>query len=421
MGSPDIVGSAGDAGLKYYENAQKSAEQQAMSLFERYKKYEAQTKARGSTPISFDEYRQKKPLMDTHDPLYGGQVRVIPAEQLKQAETYLKRRILEEQVKRPELAEKYKDTLKLLQDRLKDCDGNESIPLSNADAERIAKVAEEGKFDPKEFGISTKDLMDWEYIKTQSLQAGLSAAAITVALRTAPEILKIIRQLIKTGEIDLEQLKKTGCIVLSSSAEGFIRGTLASAITIACKSGLWGEALVSVSPVAVGGIVVFAVDAIKGGFGVFIGKKDAKQFQREIAEEAFSATGAIILGSTLNGVIPGIGYMVGSLLGSMLGSYVYRMATNKTMLDKIVEDFWQQAEMLEQYAAELFRIDLDDFQKITYTYRSIIDQVCMASSENELNTILKNVYKTLHIVLPWGDHTSFDEFMEDESAHLVFE
>lgn len=159
LGSPDIVGAAGDAGLKYYKNAQKSADQQAMSLFERYKKYASEAKRDGRIPKSYEEYREKVPLLNDHDPLYGGQVRIIPKEQLKQAEMYLKHRILEEQGKRPELVKKYRDTLNLLQDRLKDCDGNESIPLSDADAKKIAGVAEEGKFDPRGFGISTKDLI----------------------------------------------------------------------------------------------------------------------------------------------------------------------------------------------------------------------------------------------------------------------
>lgn len=421
LGSPDIVGAAGDAGLKYYRTAKESAEQQAMSLFERYQKYAANARREGRTPAPYEEYKQKLSAMGDHDPLYGGQVRIIPKEQLKQAEAYLKRRISEEQGKRPELVEKYKDTLKLLQDRLSDHDGNESIPLSNADAEEIAKVAEVGKFDPKEFGISTKDLMNWEYIRTQSFQAGFSAAAITIALKTAPEIMIIIQQLIENGEVDSEQMKKTGRIVLSSGAEGFIRGMLASALTIACKSGLWGEALTAVSPAVMGGIVVFAMDAMKCSISVLIGKKDVKGFQHEIAEEAFSAIGAVTVGGTLSAVIPipGLGYMIGSLIGSMMGSYVYRFATNTTAVDKIVADFQQQAKMLAQYAAELFQIDLDAFQKNVDTYSSIMDRVCEASDEKELNRALHSSYEILGISLPWKGE--FSTFMKDKSQCLVFE
>lgn len=419
LGSPDIVGAAGDAGLKYYGSAKDSAKQQAMSLWERYKKYADDANREGRIPEPYEEYRKKLPLLNDADPIYGGQVRIIPTEQLKQAEIFLKNKIAKEQMSRPEEVKRYQDALKLLQDRLKDNKGNESIPLSSDDAKKIAKVAEEGKFDPKEFGISTKDLMSREYIQAQSMQAGLSAAAITVALRTAPEIIKLIHQLIEKGEVDAEQLKETGIVALSSSAEGFIRGALSAAITISCKSGLWGEVLVSVSPVAVGGIVVFAVDAIKGGFSVFAGKKDARQYQREIAEEAFSATGAMLAGGVLNTFVPGIGYMVGSLIGSMMGSYVYKFATNTTTVDRIVESFREQAKMFEEYAAKLFMVDLSAFQKTTWTYSSIMERVCSARNENELNKVLHSAYEILGISLPWKGE--FDAFMQDKTQHLVFE
>lgn len=419
LGSPDIVGAAGDASLKYYKTAKATAEQQAKSLSERYNEYVANAKHNGRTPISREEYKGKLPSLNDHDPLYGGQVRIFPKEQLNQARTYLERRIKAEQGKRPELVEKYQDTLNLLQDRLKDHSGNESIPLSNSDAEKIAKVAEEGKFDPKEFGISAKDLMNWEYIKTQSLQAGLSAAAITIALRTAPEIIKIIQQLIDNNEVDPEQIKRTGRVALSSGVEGYIRGMLSAALTIACKAGLWGEALTAVSPTVVGGVVVFALDAIKGSFYVLIQKKGAEEFQREIAEEAFSAAGAMAVGDVLNIAMPGLGYVVGSLIGSMMGSYLYRFMTNGTMVDKVVEDFRRQAKIFAQYAAELFQIDIEAFQNTVAQYGEITDRIYQARDEKELNGVLRSAHEILGISLPWKDE--FNDFMQDKSQHLVFE
>lgn len=418
LGSPDIVGDAGSAGLKYYKTAADSAKQQAKSLFERYKEYEAQAKAAGRSPMSFDEYKEKVPGMGANAALYGGQTRIIPKEQLEQAKEFLERKIAKESVTRPEQVERYKETLKLLQDHLEDAEGNQSVPLSSEDARKIAKLAEDGKFDPKEFGISTEELINWDYIKTQSIQAGLSAAAITVALRTAPEIIKGIRHLIETGEVDLEQLKKTGIVALSSSAEGFLRGILSSSITIACKAGLLGEALKSVSPTMVGGIVVFALDAVKGSILVFAGKKEGQEFEQEIAEEAFSTVGATVAGTALNTIIPGVGYLVGALIGSMLGSYSYHIVTKTTAADQIVSYFRQQAKLYEQYAAKLFHIDLGAFQEITSTYITAMEDLCSAKNEGELNFLLQKIYKTLEIVYPWqGD---FDTFMQGED-HLVFE
>lgn len=423
LGFPDIVPSEGNnalkaAGLKYYYNGEKSAKEQAMSLFERYNKYVSEAKKRGNEPASFEAYKQKAPEMGMYDPLYGGQTRIIPKEQLEEACAFLKRQIATKSQGKPEQVKRYQDTLNLIQDRLRDNNGIESIPLSKNDAEEIARVAKEGRFDPKEFGLSPEKLMTSEYIKTQAIQAGLSAAAITVALKTAPEIVKGIRHLVETGEVDRKQLERTGLIALSSGAEAFLRGMVSAAVTISCKSGLWGKTLTSVSPLAVGGIVVFAFDAIKGVSAVAISKKDGQQFKKEIAEEAFSTTGAIIGGSALNVVIPGVGYMIGTLLGSALGSYAYHIATGTTAVDNEVAYFRNQAEIFSEYLSKLLKLDLVTFKKITNTYNRIADDVCAAKSDTELNAILKDAYARIAIVLPWqGD---FDSFMQDKSKHLVF-
>lgn len=423
LGSPDIIKASGnstlpDAGVKFYRNGEASAKAQAVSLFQRYSEYASKAKSQGRTPMSFDEYSRKAPALDKFDPLYGGQVRIIPKEQMEDAIRYLKRQIQTESVRRPEQAKRYQETLNLLQDRLRDSNGTESVPLSEKDARAIAQAAKEGKFDPRQFGISTDQLINTDYIRAQAIKAGFSAAAITVALKTAPEIIKGIRHLIQTGEIDREQLKKTGLTALSSGAEGFLRGMVSSAVTIACKSGIWGQALTSVSPYAVGGIVVFAFDALKGGFSVAFGKKDSQKVREELSEEAFSAVGAVALGSALNTLIPVVGYMAGSLLGSTLGSYTYHVVTGTTPTDQMVAYFREQAKFYEAYAAKLLKIDLAAFKKVTSRYIAVVGVVCASGNAQELNASLRLAYAELRISLPWqGD---FDQFMGDKTAHLVF-
>lgn len=423
LASPDVRLASGEQfGSKYDATAKKTAIEQAKSFFERYKKYEGDCKRNGITPPSYEEYLRKNGIdpnsVTPYDPIYAGQYRLVATDQFKEIEKYLKEKIATEQAIRPEQAKRYQDALKMLKDKLEDVDGNKSIPLKKQEAEELARLAKEGNFDPADWGLTTETLVNWDYIKTQSIQAGLSAAAITVALKTAPEIIKGIRYLIETGEVDPEQLKKIGLTALSSSAEGFLRGMVSASITIACKAGLWGEALKAVSPTMVGGIVVFALDAAKGGFEVLVNKKDSQQFKEEMAEEAFSTIGAAVAGATFSTIIPGIGYVVGSLIGSMLGSYTYHIVTKTTAADMTVSYFRHQAQLFEQYAAKLFAIDLDAFQDTTATYSSVVDQVCAAKDEKELNTVLKEVYRTLDLAFPWqGD---FDTFMNG-NGHLVFE
>lgn len=86
-----------------------------------------------------------------------------------------------------------------------------------------------------------------------------------------------------------------------------------------------------------------------------------------------------------------------------------------------VNYYREQAEYFERYAAELMEIDLAEFQRETALYCNATARLEDAQNENDLNAILKNAYETLNISLPWGEHESFDSFMEDESAHLVFE
>lgn len=67
---------------------------------------------------------------------------------------------------------------------------------------------------------------------------------------------------------------------------------------------------------------------------------------------------------------------------------------------------------------ELMQIDFEKFRKETMEFSSVAKQLENAESEQEINNILKDAYKQLHIKLPWeGD---FDEFMSDKNNRLVF-
>ena len=77
--------------------------------------------------------------------------------------------------------------------------------------------------------------------------------------------------------------------------------------------------------------------------------------------------------------------------------------------------------MFEQYAAQLMEIDLDELQKKITTYNSLTTKLEQATDEADYNTILLATIKDLGIKLPWDNHTSFDDFMKDDTAVLVFE
>lgn len=81
----------------------------------------------------------------------------------------------------------------------------------------------------------------------------------------------------------------------------------------------------------------------------------------------------------------------------------------------------QQADYFEQYAAELEQIDLEQFkQEITF-YGRITISLETAETEQELNNVLKSALKAANILMPWNGYESFNQFMGDKSAKLVFE
>ena len=162
--SPDISSNFGnDYGLKYYKDGASSAKAQSTSLFQRYMEYKAKTKS----DISFSDFLKQRNISEDevlkHDPIYQGQNRIIPKDQWEEAIEFLKRKIAEEENKRPELVKQYQDTLNFLEIKIKSSQGSESIALTEADARKLAELAKKGEFDPKEYGFTTEELIKFKY------------------------------------------------------------------------------------------------------------------------------------------------------------------------------------------------------------------------------------------------------------------
>lgn len=88
-------------------------------------------------------------------------------------------------------------------------------------------------------------------------------------------------------------------------------------------------------------------------------------------------------------------------------------------LQRQIEAFKRINEALLFYLSELEKIDVEAFKKETEQYEQIVEVFTTAESEQELNTMLLNIYDKLGWKKPWeGD---FDEHMSDKNATLVFE
>ena len=376
FGSVDISSNFGkEYGLKYYSTGSESAKQQAKSVFERFKEY--QVKGGKDDLDKFLSDRKYTSADVLNDPIYAGQVRIIPADQLKEATNWLKRMIATEETRRPEQVKRYRETLKLLQDRISDNEGNQSIPLSKEEAEKLAVLAKEGKFKAEDFGLSAPDVLNLEMLVKESLKGGLTAAVISMALKVGPEVFRSIDYLIKNGEIDENQIKKVGFAAVSGSSEGFIRGSVAAAITTCCKSGVFGEAAKEISPTIIGTIVAVTMNTMKNAFQVAAGKKTRTELSNELIRDMFVSTSSLAFGyagQVILHQLPIVGYLVGSFVGSAVGAFAYNtgytaavsfcIETGVTLFGLVEQDYTLPQDIIEELGLETF--EFESFESETF-------------------------------------------------------
>lgn len=371
-----------DYGLKYYATAEESAKVQATSVFQRFMEYQYKGGKDSLEKFLADRHYTSEDVLN--DPVYEGQVRLIPSDQLKAATSWLQAKISKESVIRPEQVKRYQDTLDLLKDRIADDEGNESIPLSRADAEKLAALAKEGKFNAEDFDISAPELVNLEMVVKTSLKAGASAAVISLVLKIGPEIYKSIDYLIKNGEIDGEHFKQIGFAAITSSSEGFIRGAVAAAISACCKSGALGEALKEVSPGVIGTIVAITMNTMKNAYQVVKGKKSRTELTDELLRDLLVSSSALALGTAgllILPQLPVVGYLVGSFVGSVVGSFVYNagykaalsfcIETGVTLFGLVKQDYKLPDDIIEELGLETFSFDTfssDTFEADSFAF-----------------------------------------------------
>lgn len=314
--------------MKYYaegKGARGSAAMQAKNVIEAY--YEYRSRSKLENPMSFEQYLENYGYSGDAEELYRsiyyGQGRIIPSDQMDEAISYLTRKMNAELGKegpnRAAVYENYKETLEKLSDRIKDSQGVESFPLTKEEAEVIAALTKEEGFNAADFGIGM-ELITREYVMKQAVKAGYTSAVITLVLQIAPEIYRTIDYLIKNGEIDPEELRRSGWKALSATASGFIRGSVSCGLTVACQSGKLGRALMGADSAVIGAITVLAMDTMKFSFDVARGKMAPREMGAALIKEIIVSAAALGGGIALQAVVPVVGYLLGSFLGSIAAS-----------------------------------------------------------------------------------------------------
>lgn len=370
--STDISSNFGDRyGLKFYSSGQASAKAQATSIFQRFNEYRSTGGKDDLEKFLLDRgYDNIDNILN--GPIYSGQIRIIPKDQLEEATLWLKKMINTESARRPEQVYRYKETLDLLSDRLKNSEGIESIPLSKKEAELLATMAKEGKIDAEKLGLTPDSLISFENIMQQSFKAGMSATTISIMLKIAPEVYKAISYLVNNGELDEDQFKEIGFSALSSGSEGFIRGTISAALTASCKAGLLGEVAKQIDPSVIGTITVLTMNVIKNAFLVSVEKKQKCQLIGELVRDMYISTCSLLAGGISQSIIeiPIVGYLIGSFIGSVIGSFTYNIGQKAilsfcvdsgfTLFGLVKQDYKLPQEIIETIGIKTF--DYETFE-----------------------------------------------------------
>jgi len=383
--SADVIDSNGtEYGMKYYQTGTNSAKAQGESVFERYAQYKAKALKAEKPFQSIEEFMKERGYDDVkllNDPIYSGQVRIIPKDQMHEAIHWLERKIAKESVNRPDQVQRYEDTLKMLKDKIETSEGTESIALSREESELLARLSKKGEFDAGDHGFTTEELVKYKYVMEQAFKAGLTAATISIVLKAAPEIYRAIDYLIKTGELDEKQFQKIGFAALEGGSEGFVRGTISAALTTACKAGLWGEALKSVNPAVIGVVTVIVLDVMKNSFLVANGKMTKGELIDNLVRGMYVSTCSLIVGGIAQSfiAIPVFGFMLGSFIGSSIGSFAYTASyktyisfcidSGFTMFGIVDQDYQMPHELLNEIGLSTFEYEqtpLELFETSTF-------------------------------------------------------
>lgn len=288
LGSNDIETTYGEnASLKYYQSANASAQKQAMDLLSRYYEY----CSKSNNPKSFPEYISERgydpetmdELMASLTPVYDGQTRIIPADQIEDAARYLRGEI-DSITANGGNAPVLQDTLDNLKDRLKAPDGTESTPISYDEMQAVTELAKEGKFKPEDFGIKTSTMISPKYVLKTAMGTGLTAAALNTVFTVGPDLYTIIKESIEAGGIDEAELKKVGLESAIAASEGFVEGSVCSTVTTLCKAGVFGAALENANPGVVATITILVIEAAINGYKLSAGQITAEEYGNLMAD-----------------------------------------------------------------------------------------------------------------------------------------
>ncbi len=282
-------------------------------------------------------------------PEYAGRTKIIPGDQKDSVHSAAEKLAQKNQDSRPGQAAQYDDTAKHADDRLR-VDDATSKPLDEKQAKEMAKdFKRDENIDPDKYGLNSESFVEWSDIARQSGEAALHAAAFSAALAAAPHIWRTIHEYIEAGEFDVKAITERSQSVFWTAGSAGLRGGVAAGLTAACKTGLMGDSLKSISPSAIGMATTMTLNAIGYAIQLQQGKVTRQEFAHHCLRDTFILSSGMF-GAAIGQLlipIPLLGTLAGNLVGSTIGAVAFEGA-NHVILGICVESGWTLLGVVKQ-------------------------------------------------------------------------
>lgn len=281
-------------------------------------------------------------------------------------------------------------------------EGIQSKPIDRDDLIEIRDdIRKSGDIDLEKYDISTAKMIKTNDIINKALKAGYTAAVISMVTQLAPEIYKAIDYLIKNGELDPKMILRLGEKGISAGAEGFLRGTISSSLTIMCESGKLGAAFVGIPAPIIGTMTVLAMQTIKNSILVAAGKMTPQQMGEAFVDTVVISSGYLIggaIGQALLAGAPVVGYLLGSLVGTAF-SVVYNIGKKKlisfcvdtgfTCFGLVEQDYQLPEEVLNSMGINTIKIN-----------QTPVHQTRISTAQISQASINRTNYETIGFTMP---------------------
>lgn len=339
LGSADVSTNYGEnASLKYYKTGTGNAQAQAKSLIEAYRNY----KNSSNNSISLQDYMDKNGYdvnsqSDLMASIYNGQTRIIPTNHLSEAADYLKGRITKLSSIDGDVAsartQAYQETLAKLKDRLRAPDETESKPVTYEEMQAIAELSQKGEFKPEDYNISLSQVITPKYVMKQAVGTGLEAGLLRAVFTVGPDLISILVNRVKTGNLDDETLKNIGIEGVIATSEGFVEGSVSSMVVNLCKQGVFGESLKGASPNVVAAFVFLIIEALISGYSLAKGEITSEEYGCLMADKILITALAIPVTIMLTAILPAskVCVLIGCFAGGVIASVGYTIVKGITL------------------------------------------------------------------------------------------